>query len=130
MLLTKFCDPMGAFRKKKVVSQFIDRGSAHAGDIEVTTTKDVEIGGSITTIVEHVKKNVHDYAESLGLPTSEEYKLEEMLRAGHIPEAVPVSGMLDNPDPTALENQADVQGMFADFKSMEPAPEPEPSKTE
>lgn len=129
MLLTKFCDPMGAFRKKEVTKRH-DLGSVEAGVITVTTSKEVEIDGSPTTIVEHVKKNVHDYAESLGLPTSEEYKLEEMLRAGHVPEVVPVSGMLDNPDPTALENQADVQGMFADLKSMEPAPTPEPSKTE
>lgn len=119
-----------AFRKKKCVSQFQDHGSRHIADIEVFTSKEVETCGSVSTVVERKVKNIHDYAKQLGLPTSEEYKLETMLRAGHVPEVVPVSGMLDNPDPTALDNQADVTGMFNDLRSMEPAPVVESPKTE
>lgn len=119
-----------AFRKKKCVSQFQDHGSRHIADIEVFTSKEVETCGSVSTVVERKVKNIHDYAKQLGLPTSEEYKLEAMLRAGHVPEAVPVSGMLDNPDPTSLDNQFDLSAGFAQLQDMEPAPAAEPAKTD
>lgn len=128
-VINQILQSMGAFRKK-CKSQFVDRGSVRIADIDVFVSKEVKVNGSTSTVVETKRKNIHDYAKSLGLPTSEEYKLETMLRAGHVPEVVPVSGMLDNPDPTALENQADVVGMFNDLQSMESASVVESPKTE
>lgn len=125
MSLTKFCDPMGAFRKRKVKSQF-DLGSCEINTTIVTTKKEVDINGSPNVVVETKKVNIEKYAESLGLPKSEEYTLEAMLRSGHVPEEVPVSGLLDNPDPTAIENYNKAGEMFEKLQEMEPSPEPAP----
>lgn len=127
---------MGAFRKRDV-SHRRDLGSVEINNVEVLTSKEVDVKGSPTTIVEFKKVNLRKYAETLDLPKSEEYSLEAMLRSGHVPEEVPVSGLLDNPDPTAIENYNQEGVMFDKLLSQAPAepapaavtPEPEP-KTE
>lgn len=130
-VINEILQSMGAFRKK-CKSQFVDHGSARIAEIDVFVSKEVKVNGATSTVVEAKRKNIHDYAKSLGLPTSEEYKLETMLRAGHVPEVVPVSGMLDNPDPTALENVGVGDKLFDKLVDMTPSVTPvvESPKTE
>lgn len=124
---------MDAFRPKKVCSQFLDRGSKTVNEMVVLTPKEVTPKGSNTptTFIEHKKVNVSDYSKSFNLPSDEEYQLRDMLKAGQIPQEVPVSGMLDSQDPTDLSNQGVGDAIFdrlaSQVKSNEPAPAPEPA---
>lgn len=129
---------MGAFRKRSNLCQFHDHGSATIGRITVPVTKQVKQKDSREplTVVEFKEQSVEDYARSLSMPASEDYQLKDMLKSGYVPEEVPVSGMLDNPDPTALENVGRDTELFSKLVNMtpepapEPVPEPEPSNAE
>lgn len=124
---------MDAFRPKKVRSQFMDQGSNTVNDMVLVQPKDVVLEGSTdpTTVIEIRKVNAHDYAKSINLPKDEDYQLRDMLKAGQLPEEVPVSGMLDSQDPTDLSNQGVGDVIFdrlaSQVKSNEPAPAPEPA---
>lgn len=76
-----------------------------------------------------------DVASQLDLPLDEDYKLDTMLKAGIVPQEVPVAGMLDSSDPTDLSNQGVGDVMFnrlcAVVDENKPAPavsEPAPSQ--
>lgn len=124
---------MDAFRPKKVRSQFVDQGSTTVNDMVVVQPKDVVLEGSSdpTTVIEVRKVSALDYAKSINLPNDEDYQLRDMLKAGQIPQEVPVSGMLDSQDPTDLSNQGVGDAIFdqlaSQVKSNEPAPAPEPA---
>lgn len=122
---------MDAFRPRKVVRPYIDLGSSTVNDSIVVETKEVisKECPEPTTFVEVKKVNAIDYAKSLNLPKDEDYQLRDMLKAGQIPQEVPVSGMLDSQDPTDLSNQGVGDAIFDKLASQvkEPAPEPAPS---
>lgn len=128
-----------AFRPRRVVSQFTDFGSKTVNHMHVMKTKEVSDGvGEPTTFIECREVDAKEYAKTLNLPSDDEYQLRDMLKAGQIPQEVPVSGLLDSQDPTDLRNQGVGDRIFDELssqvKSQEPASEPassvEPSNAE
>lgn len=87
-----------AFSKSGRGTNFRDLGAADIDVIDVQRTKVVEKDGIATTFVETKRVKVSEYAETLGLPSDEQYQLRDMLKSGYVPEEINVRGMLDNPD--------------------------------
>ena len=113
----------------------IDRNfdqSKTSGQMVVMTSHDVLPEGSDipVKIVEKKVVRCEDYAGSLDMPITSDYKLETMLRNGIVPEEVPCSGLLDSQDPTDLQNQGLGAAGFdklAGIVDSVPASEPEPA---
>lgn len=86
------------------------------------------------TVVEEKEVLVEDLAQSLGLPSSDDYRLDVMLRNGLYPQEVNVHGMLDSSDPLDPSNVGAgatlfdrLQNIVEARKATEPAPaEPTP----
>lgn len=88
---------MGVFRKF-IQSEvgYVSCPSDHYGDVRVEVPHTIANGdGSTTTFVTHKTVKIQDYSKSLDLPSSDEYKLEDILKTGQVPEEVPVSGLID-----------------------------------
>lgn len=126
---------MTAFRKSMHphAHVYVDRGSVTVNDMTVMQIKEVKSkdDSEPTTVVETKVVNAIDYAKTAALPKDEDYQLRDMLKAGQIPQEVPVHGMLDSNDPTDLSNQgvgdAILDQLSSQVKSVEPAVEPAPS---
>lgn len=126
------------FRKGRASSLNHDPGSVTCNDAVIMSTKEVKSkdSGDVTTYVECKTVNAKDYSKTLNLPTDDEYQLQDMIKAGQIPEEVPVSGMLNSQDPTDLSNQGVSDAIFDQLASQvkepaaEPAPVVEPSNVE
>lgn len=124
---------MSAFRKR---AKLVDRpspGSVTFGQAAVSTSKEVLHKGSRVpvTLVEVTQCDITELSETLQMPKDEDYKLETMLRNGIVPEEVPVTGILDSPDPLDLSNQGVSDAMFrtlseqvGDKKPVEAVSEP------
>lgn len=99
--------------------------SADVGMMFVETQKSVQTNGSDlpTTVVELKHIRCEDYAETIEMPTTEDYRLEVMLRNGIIPKEVPCSGLLDSQDPTDLQNQGVEDTLFDRLSSVVDAQE-------
>lgn len=121
---------MGAFRKRSDIGYVLP--SCPPPTIDVVQTKSVLIEGTNvpTTIVSYVKKSVSDYAEQLMLPCDEDYKLQDMIASGNIPQEVPVAGILDSNDPCDISNVGVTESLFnklsseVDNKVSEPSSSP------
>lgn len=70
------------------------------------------------TRIEKKVVNVADYAQALGLPDSDDYRLEVMLRNGVAPEFVNVNGMLDSNDPLDTSNDGAGAVLFDRLQSI------------
>lgn len=120
---------MNPFRKSKRES-YVSPGSLTVNDTVVMSSKEIASKDSPepTTYVEAKIMSVPEYAKSLGMPKDEDYQLRDMLKAGQIPQEVPVRGMLDSQDPLDLSNAGVGDAIFdelsAQVKSLEPAPAP------
>lgn len=86
----------------------------------------------VTTFVEVVTENVQEFAETADMPESKDYQLEQMLKAGIVPQEVNCSGMLDSDDPLDLSNAGAVDSLLdglSPYEKSEPTPDPTPSPT-
>lgn len=91
---------------------------------------------TVTTFVEVVTENVQNFAETADMPESKDYQLEQMLKAGIVPQEVNCSGMLDSDDPLDLSNAGVVDSLLDGLSPYEkseptsdPSPDPTPSST-
>lgn len=128
---------MSIFRKSpKKVSH--SPGSKTVGRTTIFKPVQVVAEGSDypETRIEKKVVDVSEYARELGLPNSEDYRLEVMLRNGVTPEFVNVNGMLDSNDPLDRSNDGAGAVLFdrlqdvvelqrkVDVKNAPPAVEP------
>lgn len=114
---------MNAFSKSSRGTSFRDLGSASVDTVDVSRSVVVEEHGNPVTRIERKRVRISDYAESLGLPTSEQYRLREMLKTGYVPEEVNVSGMLDDPDKSDVSvRDSLVDRLFAFESKKVPSP--------
>lgn len=125
--------------KKRKMPYYVEPTSVSVNTCVVQQTKTVVTKDSPepTQVVTTVEKDVSEVAESLGLPTSDNYQLRDMLKAGIMPEMVNVEGMLDSQDPTDLVNVgvADslydaLNGRLQTSQVINPAPQPAKQVTE
>ena len=98
--------------------------------LEVVTKEVKEKGASEpTTYVEVKMVNISDSSLVKQMPKDSDYLLRDMIKAGQIPEEVPVHGMLNSQDPTDLSNQG-VPEAILDRLSVEVSSEPQKSASE
>lgn len=125
--------------KKRKMPYYVEPTSVTVNTCVFQQTKTVVTKDSPepTQVVTTVEKDVSEVAESLGLPTSDNYQLRDMLKAGIMPEMVNVEGMLDSQDPTDLVNLgvADslydaLNGRIQTVQVTNPAPQPAKQVTE
>ncbi len=93
----------------------------------VTPLRDAD--GNIIQNVELKKRNLVEYAKSLGLPKSEDYQLRSMLAAGIMPQEVNVVGMLDSQDPTDLRNVGATDALLERLEQSAPVEKPAPAQS-
>lgn len=119
--------------KKRKLAPYVQPRSATVNTCVVHETKTVVTKDSPepTQVVTTVEKDVNELADSLRLPSSDNYQLRDMLKAGILPEAINVEGLLDSQDPTDLCNigVADslydaLNGRLQTVTTSEPAPAP------
>lgn len=123
---------MSAFRKRAKLVSDPSPCSASFGKTIFPTTKTVLPKGSRkpVTYVEMKELDVSDVASQLDLPLDEDYKLETMLKAGIVPQEVPVTGLLDSADPTDLANQGVGDSILSRLDESLPHSEPAPVVSE
>lgn len=119
---------MGAFRKR-VNTQFrFPIGEVPTVQVPVSKTVVTKDNPEPTVFLEMKIQRVEDYAKSCALPKDEDYQLRDMIASGNIPEAVPVSGMLDSNDPLDLSNAGVGDRIFdklsGEVESRKPAAAP------
>lgn len=117
---------MNAFSKSSRGTSFNDRGSCRIDVVDVARSVEVMDHGVPTLHIEHKRVKMSDYAESLGLPRTEQYRLRDMLKSGYVPEEINVKGMLDNPDSSdTLKRDELLDRLFSiGAKTSKPAPAP------
>lgn len=119
--------------KKRKMPYYVQPTSVSINTCIVQQTKTVVTKDSPepTQVVTTVEKDVNEVAESLGLPDSDNYQLRDMLKAGIMPEAINVSGLLDSDDPTDLCNIGVADSLFdalnGHVKPITPEPAPAPT---
>lgn len=111
-----------AFSKSSRGTGFHDRGSDFIDVVDVEVPVEIEENGVVTTHIETKRVNMREYAESLGLPTSDQYMLRDMLKSGFVPEAVNVHGILDNPDVSDTEERDALLDRILSFKGKADKP--------
>lgn len=117
---------MNAFSKCSRSTSYRDRGSSDIDVIDVQRAVEIEEDGVVTTHVETKRVKLSEYAETLGLPTDDQYQLRDMLKAGFVPEEINVHGMLDNPDPSDTETRDSLlDRLFAASPKSDVKPEPQ-----
>lgn len=125
--------------KKRRLPFYVQPTSVSVNTCVVQQTKTVVTKDSPepTQVVTTVEKDVSEFAESLALPSSDNYQLRDMLKAGIMPELINVKGMLDSQDPTDLVNVGVADSLYDALKGRlqtpqvpNPAPQPEPQSTD
>lgn len=94
---------MQCFRKVLINAEKHSHSELLAFEMQ-SLSKEVENDGVIEKIVVYEKIPLKVKAGKADIPTPENYELREMLRQGFTPNAVNVSGLLDNMDSLATEN--------------------------
>lgn len=126
--------------KKRKLAPYVQPTSATVNTCIVQQSKTVVTKDSPepTQVITTVEKDVTEVADNLRLPSSDNYQLRDMLKAGVMPEMINVEGLLDSQDPTDLVNVgvADtlydaLNGHVKQAQVPNPAPQPtEEPKTE
>lgn len=125
--------------KKRRLPFYVQPTSVSVNTCVVQQTKTVVTKDSPepTQVVTTVEKDVSEFAESLALPSSDNYQLRDMLKAGIMPELINVKGMLDSQDPTDLVNVGVADSLYDALNGRlqtpqvpNPAPQPEPQSTD
>lgn len=111
---------MNAFRKQSRASAYEPKSGLPA-TVEVFSSKQVLTKGDPypRSFIERKEVTVEEYADKLGLPSSEDYTLEAILRSGQSPEFVNVSGMLDSADPLDASNSGAAVTLFDRLQTIE-----------
>lgn len=110
-------------------SLFRSRGDVHVNDMVCPQVKQVSQPGSSEplSVVKMSVVDVRDVAERLALPCTDEYQLRDMLKAGVLPQEVPVSGILDSTDPTDPQNVGAAGSLYSSLADRLPK-DSEPSQ--
>lgn len=125
--------------KKRKLPFYVQPTSVSVNTCVVQQTKTVVTKDSPepTQVVTTVEKDVSELAENLALPSSDNYQLRDMLKAGIMPEMINVEGMLDSQDPTDLVNVGVADSLYDALNGRlqtpqvsNPAPQPEPQSTD
>lgn len=117
------------FRKRKNLVNY-QPTSDKQGTMTLFQSSSVVNEGDSTSrvIVEQKTVKVKEYADKLGLPSSDVYSLENILRSGQSPEFVNVSGMLDSSDPLDSSNFGAAVSIFDRLRDIAEIPD-KPAET-
>lgn len=108
---------MGIFRQFKRDSQ------PEFGSYPISVAKNVTStskSGVTTVFVQSEVKDVTDYGNTLDMPSSNEYSLEEMLKCGDIPREVPTVGLLTPTDSCDPRVSSELSDMVDQLHNLDP----------
>lgn len=108
---------MGIFRQFKRDSQ------PESGSYPILVAKNVTStseSGVSTVFVQSDVKDVTDYGNTLDMPSSDEYRLEDMLKSGDVPREVPTVGLLTPTDSCDPRVSAELSDMVDQLHNIDP----------
>lgn len=108
---------MGIFRNFKQVKQ------PECGSYPISVAKNVTSTsktGVTTVVIQSEVKDVTDYGNTLDMPSSDEYSLEEMLKCGDVPREVPTVGLLTPTDSSDPRVSAELSDMVDQLHNFDP----------